>query len=156
MRCMDGKSTNITRMNETHYDGLIELWRSFPGNTMTGADDRPDFEQFLQSNGDYCFVALEKGRLAGSVMAGNDKRRGYIYHLAVDQSFQGKGIGTALMEASENALRKAGIEKVHLFIYSDNPAIRFYSKTGWHVRNDITVMSKVLIGDRYLGTRRDD
>lgn len=143
-------------MNETHYDDLIELWRSFPGNTMTGADERPAFEKFIQSNGDYCFVALEDDRLAGSVMAGNDKRRGYIYHLAVDQFLQGRGIGTALMEASENALRNAGIEKVHLFIYSDNPAIRFYSKTGWHVRNDITVMSKVLIGDRYLGTRKDD
>ena len=143
-------------MKTVDYRELVDLWKGFPGNTMTGADEKPAFVRFLSVNGDYCFVALEDDRLVGSVMAGNDSRRGYIYHLAVDQSLQGRGIGTELMEASENALREVGIEKVHLFIYSNNPAIRFYSNVGWHVRNDITVMSKVLVGDRYMGTRKKD
>ncbi|MBD3278871.1 MAG: GNAT family N-acetyltransferase [Candidatus Aegiribacteria sp.] len=147
---------NVELMKKEHYSDLVDLWRKFPGNTLTGADEKAAFTRFLSSNGDYCFVALDDDILAGSVMAGNDQRRGYIYHLAVDESLQGRGIGRALMEASENALRNAGIEKIHLFIYSDNPAIRFYSKIGWHVRNDITVMSKVLIGDEYMGTRKDN
>lgn len=143
----------IRRMINTDYEGLVCLWKKFAGNTMTGADSPEGFRGFLRNNGDFCFVAVENDRVVGSVMAGHDSRRGYIYHLAVDESLQGKGTGTALMSAIESALRNAGIEKAHLFIYSDNTAIRFYEKTGWHTRHDIEVMSKVLIGEKYLGTR---
>jgi ribosomal protein S18 acetylase RimI-like enzyme len=143
-------------MKKDDYLSLVELWSGFPGTTMTGADSREGFESFLEMNGEYCFSVLLNNRIVGSVMAGHDTRRGYIYHLAVDESLQGKGTGAALMSAAENALRNAGIEKAHLFIYSDNTAIRFYEKTGWHTRHDIEVMSKVLIGEKYLGTRTED
>jgi len=115
-----------------------------------------DFVKFLSMNADYCFSAFENDRLVGSVMAGSDGRRGYIYHLAVDESLHGKGTGGKLMDAAENALKDAGIEKAHLFIYTDNTAIEFYEKTGWHRRSDIAVMSKVLIGDKYMGTRIEE
>lgn len=144
---------NIVTMKKNDYAELLALWSGFAGNTMTGADCSEDFEKFLSMNADYSFSAFENGRLVGSVMAGSDRRRGYIYHLAVDESQQGKGTGRKLMDAAENALRDAGIEKAHLFIYTDNTAIEFYEKTGWHRRSDIAVMSKVLIGDKYMGTR---
>lgn len=146
----------IRRMEVRDYRSLVDLWSSFSGNTMTGADSKAEFEDFLGRNSAYCFSAFEGDLLIGSVMAGNDGRRGYIYHLAVERSFQNRGIARMLMEASENALRSDGVEKAHLFIYSDNPAIGFYERTGWHRRTDITVMSKVLIGDEFMGTRRDD
>jgi ribosomal protein S18 acetylase RimI-like enzyme len=146
----------IELMEADDYLSLIHLWNNFTGTTMTGADSPEGFADFLRNNGDYCFVAVMNDRIVGSVMAGNDSRRGYIYHLAVDESQQGKGTGMKLMAASENALKQAGIEKAHLFIYTDNTAIEFYEKTGWHRRSDIAVMSKVLIGDKYLGTRREE
>jgi ribosomal protein S18 acetylase RimI-like enzyme len=151
---MQSNDILIRKMSGADYTGLVSLWRKFPGNTMTGADSREDFEKFLSKNADYCFTAFMDGNLVGSVMAGHDSRRGYIYHLAVDESLHGKGTGTDLMNAAEKALRNVGIEKAHLFIYTDNSAIRFYEKTGWHRRSDIAVMSKVLIGDKYMGTRR--
>ncbi len=147
---------NIVTMKKNDYKELLALWSCFAGNTMTGADSVEDFEKFLGRNADYCFSAFEDGRLVGSVMAGTDGRRGYIYHLAVDESLQGKGTGGKLMDAAENALRDAGIEKAHLFIYTDNTAIEFYKKAGWHRRSDIAVMSKVLIGDKYIGTRIEE
>lgn len=138
------------------YDSLVALWRSFPGNAITGADSPEGFNSFLQRNGNYCFTAEEDGSVVGSVMAGEDSRRGYIYHLAVREDRQGSGLGKLLMEHTERALFNAGIEKIHLFIFSDNPAIDFYAKAGWHLRDDIEVMSKVLHGDRWAGTRRTD
>ena len=147
---------SIVTMKKNDYDELTALWNSFPGTTMTGADSRKDFEKFLTRNGDYCFSGFENGKLIGSVMAGSDGRRWYIYHLAVDESLQGKGTGGKLMDAAENALKDAGIEKAHLFIYTDNTAIEFYKKTGWHRRSDIAVMSKVLIGGKYMGTRIEE
>ena len=146
---------HISIMKKNDYKDLTALWSCFAGNTMTGADSMEDFEKFLSRNTDYCFSAFENGRLVGSVMAGSDGRRGYIYHLAVDESLWGMGTGWKLMDAAEKALRDAGIEKAHLFIYTDNTAIEFYEKTGWHRRSDIAVMSKVLIGDKYMGTRKE-
>jgi len=152
---MNGDEMRIREMQGSDYDHLVALWQDFSGNTMTGADSKEEFNDFLGRNSAYCFSAFEGERLIGSVMAGNDGRRGYIYHLAVERSFQNRGIARMLMEASEDALRKDGVEKAHLFIYTDNPAIGFYERTGWHRRTDIAVMSKVLIGDEFMGTRRD-
>jgi ribosomal protein S18 acetylase RimI-like enzyme len=141
-------------MEPRDYSMLLELWKSFPGNAVTGADGKEGFSAFLAKNGDLCFVLEEQEKVLGSVMASHDGRRGYIYHLAVETSRQGRGFGRALMERAEAALAAAGIEKAHLFIFSDNPAVGFYERTGWHLRRDIEVMSKVLTGhDPLLGTR---
>jgi N-acetylglutamate synthase len=151
---MIGEEMVLRNMEVPDYGALMELWSRFPGNTMTGADNPDDFADFLRRNGKYCFVAVAGTAVVGSVMAGNDGRRGYVYHLAVNDELQGRGMGRKLMDACENELRRDGIEKAHLFIYADNPAISFYEKVGWHRRTDIVTMSKVLIGDKYMGTRR--
>ncbi|RKZ03609.1 GNAT family N-acetyltransferase [Candidatus Fermentibacteria bacterium] len=144
----------VRPMQPEDYRGLVELWSSFPGNAMTGADSEAGFTSFLKRNGSYCFAAVDSDGIVGSVMAGEDSRRGYIYHLAVRKELHRSGTGRLLMDTVEKALYEAGIEKIHLFIFSDNPAIEFYRKTGWHLRNDIEVMSKVLRGDRYMGTMK--
>jgi len=146
----------IVPMKPEYYPQLVELWSSFPGNAITGADSPEGFLRFLGANGKYCFAALSNGALAGSVMAGHDNRRGYVYHLAVREDLQGAGIGRSLMQSCEKALYDSGIEKIHLFIYSDNPAVEFYRKAGWHLRGDIEVMSKVLHGDSLTGTRIEE
>ena len=143
----------IQQMSLEHYEPLVTLWKGFPGNTLTGADSIEGFKQFLDRNKAFCFTALENENVIGSVMAGEDSRRGYIYHLAVAKSMHHQGVGIKLMGRAEKALLEAGIEKVHLMIFSDNPAIEFYKKAGWHLRPDIEVMSKVLCGDKYMGSK---
>ncbi len=134
----------IRRMRPEDHEPLVKLWSSFPGTAVTGADSPGEFKTFLKRNGSFCFTATDKGGVTGSVMAGSDGRRGYVYHLAVREDHQRRGLGKRLMCRVEEALAKAGLEKIHLFIFSDNPALAFYLKAGWHVRNDITVMSRVL------------
>lgn len=146
----------IRPMRVDDYCSLVALWSQFPGNTMTAADYARSFERFLGRNGSHCFCATEDEEVIGSVMAGNDGRRGYVYHLAVDRTHQGGGLGRRLMEAVEESLKSKGVEKVHLFIYRDNPAVEFYQRIGWHRREDIEVMSKVLIGSEFMGTRLDE
>jgi ribosomal protein S18 acetylase RimI-like enzyme len=137
---------NTRPMAPVDYEDLVALWSCFPGNALTAADSRDGFLTFLQANRGFCLVAEDEGRLIGSVMAGQDTRRGYIYHLAVSEQYHGRGIARLLMNEVEDALRNAGIEKAHLFIYTDNPAVAFYEKAGWKLRRDIHVMSKVLGG----------
>lgn len=143
----------IVPMSLQDHTALVRLWSSFPGNAVTDADSPGGFAAFLERNGEFCFTALVNDEVAGSVMGGSDGRRGYIYHLAVGSRHQEKGIGAALMEKVEGALAGAGIEKAHLFIYSNNPAVEFYRKIGWHVRTDITVMSRMLRGSPGTETR---
>lgn len=146
-------------MEASDYSALRDLWSRFPGNALTGADSREGFERFLEANGRFCFVAVDSGAIAGSVMAGSDTRRGYIYHLAVAEEHRCSGTGRTLMTLVEDALRDAGIEKLHLFIFRDNPAVAFYSKLGWQVREDIHVMSKILgdapVSDAHGATSRE-
>jgi len=141
----------IRCMKLEDYPRLISLWSGFPGNAITEADGPEGFSRFLEANGAFCLVAEDRAGISGSVMAGHDTRRGYVYHLAVRSDCQGAGLGRSLMEAVEKSLAEVGIEKIHLFIYTDNPARAFYERIGWFWRNDIGVMSRTL--DRGGGRR---
>ena len=53
----------------------------------------------------------------------------YISWLAVNDSFQGKGIGSALLKECEKMAKKIGAHKVHLWTSKRN--IKFYRKNKW-------------------------
>lgn len=143
------------------FGELARLWGLFDGTTMTRVDSPAGFSGFLERNPGMSFVAVVSGSTApgirgivGSVLGGHDGRRGYVYHLAVHPDFQGRGVGAELMERLESAMRGIGLEKAHLFVYPDNPAMGFYARMGWHLRDDLEVMSKVL--DEGPGAVPDD
>jgi ribosomal protein S18 acetylase RimI-like enzyme len=52
-------------------------------------------------------------------------------------------VGRALAERCIAALREAGIDKCHLFVYVDNPAARaFWARSGWMEREELVIMSR--------------
>ena len=53
----------------------------------------------------------------------------YISWLAVNDSFQGKGIGSALLKECEKIAKRKGAHKVHLWTSKRN--IKFYKKNKW-------------------------
>ncbi len=53
----------------------------------------------------------------------------YVSWLAVGNSFQEKGIGTALLKECEKIIRKRGAHKIHLWTSKRN--VKFYKKNGW-------------------------
>lgn len=57
---------------------------------------------------------------------------GYIYNLGVDETYQRRGIGIALLEKAEDFLRERGAEAVELNVFSFNQrAQAFYKKCGY-------------------------
>ena len=62
----------------------------------------------------------ENEKIVGVIMAGNDGRRGYIYHTAVLPEFRGKHIAKTLVENAMAALEKEGITKVALVVFEKN------------------------------------
>jgi len=131
-----------TLMTIQDYDQVVELWQDSPGIVLSAVDSRENIAEFLHRNPGLAFVARVDGKLAGAVMAGNDSRRGYLYHLAVAKEYRRLGIGQALARRVLDALKAVGIQKCHIFVVADNQAgLRFWQSTGWKKRDDIFVMS---------------
>jgi len=130
-------------MHISDYEQALQLWQTLPGMGLSGADEKENIREFLQKNPRTCFVALKDGNQIGTILGGSDGRRGYIYHLAVQQSEQNKGIGKKLVDLCLDEFKKSGIQKCHVFVISDNAeGIAFWKKVGWQLRDDILVMSK--------------
>jgi putative acetyltransferase len=140
-------TVRITPFQMTDYDAAVELWRSAEGVVLGSADERDAVARFLAHNDGLSFVARREGRVSGAVLCGTDGRRGFLHHLAVEGSERRRGIGTALVERCLGALRRRGIEKCHLFVLVGNEdAQRFWERTGWSVRRDLVMMSRVVDG----------
>ena len=119
----------IREMTMSDYENAITLWRGMPGIALSGADEIQAMGAFLKRNHGLCFVAQEGNNLIGTVLCGNDGRRGYLYHLAVNPKYRGKKVGSSLVDIVLEALKKLGIQKCHLFVVTDNQnGIIFWKK----------------------------
>lgn len=135
----------IRKMTVEDYDAVYSLWLSCKGMGLNNLDDsREGIAAFLNRNPDTCFVAEER-EIIGVILAGNDGRRGYIYHTAVFPSHRGKGIGRELVQTALTALKECGIHKVALVVFSGNEAGNvFWERMGFSVREDLTYRNLAL------------
>ena len=133
-------------MQISDYDSIYNLWINTPGMGLNSVDDSKEgIEKFLKRNLATCFVAEEDGKIVGVIMAGNDGRRGYIYHTAVLPEFRGKHIAKILVENAMSALEKEGITKVALVVFEKNQnGNGFWEKIGFTVRNDLIYRNRTI------------
>jgi len=136
----------IRKMNIEDYQEVINLWSKTQGVCISSADSKEHIKSFLKRNKDLSFVCELNQKIVGTIMCGHDGRRGYIYHLAVDESYRLKGIGKALVEKAIGQLKDHGIGKCHLFVVKNNEnGKNFWSKIGFEKREDIEVFSKDIL-----------
>lgn len=128
------------------FSGLDALWReAFPNDPPRNRAD-VSVPAKLAMNDDLLFVAVEDGAVIGSIMAGYDGHRGWLYSVAVRQDAKRRGIGTALVQTAEAALRKLGCCKINLQVRSTNTAVvDFYKRLGFAVEEHIS-MGRLLQG----------
>jgi len=128
------------------YIPARRLWEAIPGMGLSSADGETEIGSFLERNPGLSFCCLDGDQLVGTVLAGHDGRRGYLYHAAVLPAWRGRGIGRSLVDASLDALAKAGIRKCHLFVFADNDTgCRYWGSHGWTLRGDLKVFSRDLL-----------
>ena len=114
------------------YDVAIELWKKLEGLDVAEGDDRETIRRFLERNSGLSRVATVGSATVGAVLCGHDGRRGYIYHLAVDPKYQGRGLGKRLMHECLKGLRRTGVKRVLIMVAGDNPRGReFWKRCGW-------------------------
>ena len=128
------------------YDEVISLWRLCEGVGLSSADSREAIKGYLKRNPELSFVAFVGSAVVGAILCGHDGRRGFIHHLAVHPEFRQKGIGKRLVDNCLNKLSQEGIQKCHLYAFSENQsALSFWKETGWTERIELTMMSKEIV-----------
>lgn len=127
------------------YDEVLAMWRQCEGIGLSSADSRENIKGYLDRNPGMSFVATDRGRIVGAILAGHDGRRGYIHHLAVRSGCRRRGIGRTLADRCLTVLAESGIVKCHIFIFNNNiDGIAFWKSAGWTPRSDIQVISKTI------------
>lgn len=129
----------IKLMSIDDYDSVFQLWSNTDGMGMRSLDDSVEgIDKFLRRNPSTNFIAQSENKVIGVILCGHDGRRGYIYHAAVSTDYRGRGIGRALVNAVVDALKKEGINKVALVVFSSNNlGNKFWQVLGFERRNDL-------------------
>lgn len=129
------------RMEDYHL--AYDLWSRTPGMGLSASDSEDNIRRFLQRNPGLSFVAEdEAGNVQGTVLAGHDGRRGFLYHLAVSGACRGQGTGRQLVQAALDALGSQNIMKCHIMVLDDNELGQaFWSGLGWLKRDNILLYS---------------
>ncbi|NLG88882.1 MAG: GNAT family N-acetyltransferase [Clostridiaceae bacterium] len=136
----------IRKMTIEDYDSVYDLWLNTPGVGLNNLDDsREGIEKFLKRNPETCFVAEKDNKIIGVILCGHDGRRAFIYHTAVSESERRRGVGTALVDAVIDALKKEGISKAALVVFSKNElGNSFWEKRGFTARQDLVYRNKTI------------
>ena len=142
---MNTAKIQVTEYNDReHRTQVIKLWQEIFG--YKSAHNRPGLviDKKISVNDGLFFVAVDGQDVMGTVMAGYDGHRGWIYALAVLPSYQKREIGSALLTHAEEKLSELGCVKINLQIVNSNDSVKkFYSVKGYFIENLIS-MSKIL------------
>lgn len=128
------------------YDGVYALWTKIRGFGLRSVDDsREGVERFLKRNPTTSVVAVEDGKVVGSILCGHDGRRGCLYHVCVDEDYRRRGIGRAMVGMAMEALKKEKVSKVSLIAFTKNDiGNAFWNTIGWTKRLDLNYYDFVL------------
>lgn len=132
---------NIRNATIQDTSAIIELWTK--SNLLRPLNKHEkDITNALAAQTSVIFLAELKEKIIGTILAGYDGHRGWIYYLAVDEEYQKQGYGKQLLKEAEEWLQNKGATAVHLLTRKNNEsAQKFYDKIGYKI-SDVTVMSK--------------
>ena len=137
-------NAQIVTYSDCHFAGIVALWREvFPDDPPWNAAEVA-VPAKLAAQPDLLLVAVYDDRVVGSVMAGYDGHRGWLYSVAVSKLFQRQGIGRALVREAELRLIALGATKINLQIRAANKGvIEFYSRLGYSVEERVSMGKRV-------------
>ena len=123
---------------------VVALWQKVFGYETAHNEPNLAISKKIAINDGLFFVAVEKTDVVGTIMAGYDGHRGWLYSVAVDPKIRLNGLGSSLVQHAEKALADLGCMKVNLQLLATNEATAaFYKSIGYSVEPRLS-MGKLL------------
>ena len=130
--------------DSVHRSQVVALWEQVFG--YEAPHNRPSIaiDKKLAADDQLFFVALSENAVVGTVMAGYDGHRGWIYSVAVAPSHRRQGLGSRLVRHAERALAGKGCVKINLQILEANESVvSFYAKLGYIVEKRVSMGKRI-------------
>jgi ribosomal protein S18 acetylase RimI-like enzyme len=130
-------NVSVRDVRDEDTDALVALWNivfpEYNDPNYPQRDPRANIARKLAMRDHLFWIATNAANeLVGSVMAGYDGHRGWLYSLGVHPNARRGGIARALLSHAEAALRARGCVKLNLQVMADNEgAMRFYGANGF-------------------------
>ncbi len=126
----------IRIMTVDDYEEIYALWAKIHGFGIRSIDDSKEgITRFIKRNPSTSVVAVEDGKIVGSILCGHDGRSGSFYHVCVDEEYRMRGIGKSMAVRALQELEKEHISKVTLDVYAtNNGGSAFWNEIGWEKR----------------------
>jgi ribosomal protein S18 acetylase RimI-like enzyme len=134
----------IRAYREADFRGIDALWREAFPNDPPWNQAKSAIPEKAAFQPDLLFVAVEGDEVAGSIMAGYDGHRGWLYAVAIHAQHRRTGLGTALVRRAEEALRALGCGKINLQVRSTNAAVvKFYQHLGYTIEDRVSLGRRI-------------
>lgn len=88
-------------VDSAHRSQVIALWETVFGYDAPHNAPALAIDQKVAVDDGLFFVALADGAVVGTIMAGYDGHRGWLYSLAVTSGRRHEGLGSALVQHAE-------------------------------------------------------
>ena len=133
----------IADLTPAEADAAKALWEE-AGLIRAWNDPHADIAAALDCPTSTILAARDGGQIVGTVLAGYDGHRGWLYYVAVAADRRGTGLGRALVEAAEQWLAAQGARVIRLMVRAENEAVTgFYEALGYE-DGEMIVMGKRL------------
>ncbi|WP_439864772.1 GNAT family acetyltransferase [Pseudomonas antarctica] len=129
-----------------HRAQVVALWQEAFGYETAHNVPTLAIDKKLAVNDGLFFVATDKKAVIGTILAGYDGHRGWLYSVAVRADYRRRGLGASLVRHAEGALSALGCMKINLQITGGNDAVvGFYEALGYGVEPRISMGKKVAV-----------
>lgn len=125
---MTSAALTIAPIEDADIAAVIALWQRCD-LTRPWNDPAADIAMARRGANATVLVGRDGGDIVASVLVGHDGHRGWVYYVSVDPNRRGKGYGRAIMNAAEDWLRRAGIEKLQLMVRAGNAKVQAFYET---------------------------
>jgi ribosomal protein S18 acetylase RimI-like enzyme len=130
--------------NNHHRHSVIALWKTVFGYETAHNTPSLAIDKKLAVADGLFFVALQDEEAIGTILAGYDGHRGWLYSVAVHPAHRRKGLGAKLVRHAEDALIARGCMKINLQIVSANASVAaFYESLGYSIEPRISMGKKL-------------
>lgn len=134
------KTEMVAFDNRRHRDQVVRLWELVFGYEAAHNTPSLVIDKKIEVADGLFFVALSEGIVIGTIMAGYDGHRGWIYSIAVHPDHRKHGIGTQLLSFAEKHLASLGCMKINLQIMDGNEQVQeFYEANGYSVEKRVSM-----------------